>query len=285
MFEVKHRRFNIPALLGVAGVAPFESELARRWARWLEIPILIAVLWLPFAWYAEAKGLISAQSLRTLDIGVWCVFLIEVLVLSALVRNRLLFWRQNWLNVLIVFGGLPLLFMQSDLGLAFLRILRLLLFVVVVIRMTRQSFNMLARHTLLATLSMALFLVLSIGTLVASIEPKFETIWDGLWWAVVTISTVGYGDLVPATAEERVLGAVLIMFGVVVLSMVTANVAAFLVGLRVDESSEEITREEVRHELLILQRLDEMNERFNQLERLVLEKQNQTHAERDSSSG
>ncbi len=225
--------------------------------------------------------MISADGLRVLDGLVWCVFVLEALVLSLLVRNRPLYWRQNWLNLLIVFGGLPLLFMQHEQALSFLRIVRLILLVVVVIRMGGRSLNMLARHTLRATLLIALFLIVSIGTLVAAIEPKFVTIWDGLWWAVVTISTVGYGDLTPATAEGRLLGTVLIMFGVVVLSMVTANVAAFLVGLRVDESSEESTREEIKHELLILQRLEAMEERFMRLERLLLlEQREKADAER-----
>ncbi|TQV64282.1 MAG: hypothetical protein FNT29_05450 [Halothiobacillaceae bacterium] len=262
---------RLPALLGVAGVAKHENETARRWARRLEIPVALATLWLPFAWYADAKGLISDGLLQALDLMVWGAILLEAVVLSLLVRNRRLYWTQNWMNLLIVLGGLPLLFMQQAAAMAFLRVLRLLLLVVMLIRMTRRSLRMLARHTLAATLIIALFLVVSIGTLVASIDPNVKTIWDGLWWAVVTISTVGYGDVTPVSAEGRLLGVVLILFGVVVFSMVTANVAAVLVGLQVEESSEEISREEVRHELMILQRLEEMEARFDRLERLLME--------------
>lgn len=263
---------NLPALLGVAGVADHENEAARRWAGRLEIPVALATLWLPFAWYADAKGLITDDMLQVLDLMVWGVFLLEAMVLSLLVRNRRLFWKQNWLNLLIVFGGLPLLFMQQVSALAFLRVLRLILLVVVLIRMTRRSLKLMARHALTATLVIALFLVVSIGTLVASIDPNFDSIWDGLWWAVVTISTVGYGDITPISAEGRLLGVVLILFGVVVFSMVTANVAAFLVGLQVEESSEEMSREEVKHELMILQRLEEMEARFDRLELMLAER-------------
>lgn len=263
---------NLPALLGVAGVAGHENEAARRWAGRLEIPVGLATLWLPFAWYADAKGLITDDTLRVLDLLVWGVFLLEAMVLSLLVRNRRLFWKQNWLNLVIVFGGLPLLFMQQASALAFLRVLRLILLVVVLIRMARRSLKLMARHALTATLVIAVFLVVSIGTLVASIDPNFGSIWDGLWWAVVTITTVGYGDITPISAEGRLLGVVLILFGVVVFSMVTANVAAFLVGLQVEESSEEISREEVKHELMILQRLEEMEARFDRLELMLAER-------------
>ncbi|MEW6446290.1 MAG: potassium channel family protein [Pseudomonadota bacterium] len=266
---MRHFWRNLPAALGVAGVASHEGAAVRRWAVRLEIPVALATLWLPFAWYAEAKGLIDGPTLRMLDLMVWGVFLIEAVILSLIVRNRGLYWRQNWLNLAIVIGGLPLLFMDSEASLAFLRVLRLILLVVVLIRVARRSLRMMARHALAATLVIAVFLIGSLGTLVATIEPKYESIWDGLWWAVVTISTVGYGDLVPVTAEGRLLGAVLIVFGVLTFSMVMANVAAALVGLQVEESSAEMEREEIRHELLILQRLEAMEERFDRLERLL----------------
>lgn len=264
---------NLPAILGVAGVAGHETEAARRWARRLEIPVALVTLWLPFAWYADAKGLMSEAMLQTLDLLVWGVFLVEVVLLSSLVRNRRLYWKQNWLNVLIVLGGLPLLFLQQASALAFLRVLRLVLMLVVLVRMTRRSLRLMARHTLSATLIVAIFLIGSIGVLVVSFDPAFESIWDGLWWAIVTVSTVGYGDITPVSAEGRLLGVILIVFGVLVFSMVTANVAAVLVGMEVEESSAEIEREEIKHELLILRRLEEMEARFDRLEKLLMEQQ------------
>jgi len=271
---------NLPAMLGVAGVAAHENARARRWAARLEIPVALAVLWLPFAWYAEAKGLIDAQTLRALDLGVWGVFLLEAVVLSLTVSNRRLYWRQNWLNLAIVLGGVPLLLMQQSSVLALLRVLRLVLLLVVLIRMARNSLHLMARHALAATLVIALFLVVSVGTLVASIDPNFKSLWDGLWWAIVTISTVGYGDVVPASAEGRWLGVVLIVFGVLTFSMVMANIAGALVSMEVEESSAEIEREEIRHELLILQRLEALEQRFDRLERLLMERRG-----KDASDG
>ncbi|MEF3193414.1 MAG: potassium channel family protein [Halothiobacillaceae bacterium] len=254
-------------------MSTYENARARRWAARLEVLVALAVLWLPFSWYAEAKGVIDLHALRILDLGVWALFLFELLVLSLLVNDRWRYWRQNWLNLVIVLGGVPLLLAQHDTSLALLRLLRLALLLVVVIRMARHFLRMMARHALAATLVIALFLTVSIGTLVASIDPNFDSLGDGLWWALVTISTVGYGDVVPATPEGRWLGAILILFGVLTFSMVMANLAAALVSMEVEETSEEIEREEVRHELLILQRLEALEERFDRLERLLLERQ------------
>jgi voltage-gated potassium channel len=135
--------------------------------------------------------------------------------------------------------------------------------------MARTSLRLMARHALSATLIAALFLVGSIGTLEASIEPHFGSIWDGLWWAVVTISTVGYGDIVPVTPLGRALAVVLIVFGVITFSMVMANVAALLVGLQVEQSSAELEREETRHERALKARLDAMQAQLDRLTQLL----------------
>lgn len=52
---------------------------------------------------------------------------------------------------------------------------------------------------------------------------------DGVWWAFVTATTVGYGDVFPITAEGRGIGVVMMLVGISLLSVVTANIAAYFV--------------------------------------------------------
>jgi voltage-gated potassium channel len=222
-------------------------------------------------WYASVKGLISVSSLHGFDLFVWVVFCLELVVVSALVRAKWLYWRQNWLSIVIVFSGLALFFVLSAPALAVLRSLRFIFLVVVATRIMRWSMRMMAKRALAATLLVGVFLVGSIGTLVATLEPGFGSIWDGLWWAIVTITTVGYGDFTVVTGMGRFLATILIVFGVLIFSMVMANVTAFMVGMKVEESSEEVAREEVKHDVLILERLDGMEARFDRLEALLLE--------------
>lgn len=47
-----------------------------------------------------------------------------------------------------------------------------------------------------------------------SLNNNVDTYWDALWWALCTVSTVGYGDIVPLTGIGRITGAFLIIFGV-----------------------------------------------------------------------
>jgi len=269
MAPAHHFWHRLPARLGLAGVAADESAGARRWAVRMEVLVGLATLWLPVVWYAEAKGLVDGQGLHTMDLAVWLVFATELGLLSALVRDRRRYWRNNWLSLLLVLSGPPLLLLHQGLPVALLRLLRLLLLAVVLFRMARNSLRLLARHALAATLIVAVFMVGTIGTLVAAIEPKYGSIWDGLWWAVVTISTVGYGDLAPATPVGRLLGVLLIVFGVLTFSMVMANVAAALVGLQVERSSAELEREETLHEKHLMARLDTLDKRLDRLEALL----------------
>lgn len=67
-------------------------------------------------------------------------------------------------------------------------------------------------------------------------DAKILTFGDAVWWAVATITTVGYGDMYPVTALGRTVAAALMMSGIAVLGVVTASIASWLVQ-RVDEST------------------------------------------------
>jgi len=67
-------------------------------------------------------------------------------------------------------------------------------------------------------------------------DAKILTFGDAVWWAVATITTVGYGDMYPVTALGRTVAAALMMSGIAVLGVVTASIASWLVQ-RVEEST------------------------------------------------
>ncbi len=58
---------------------------------------------------------------------------------------------------------------------------------------------------------------------------SFETVFDTVWYTIVTLSTVGYGDKTPETIEGRLIGILIILFGVAVVGAVTGRIASFLV--------------------------------------------------------
>ena len=65
---------------------------------------------------------------------------------------------------------------------------------------------------------------------------NIKTFGDGLWWAVTTVTTVGYGDRFPTTAEGRILAVMLMLVGISLVGVITASVASWFVRLSQEES-------------------------------------------------
>jgi hypothetical protein len=87
----------------------------------------------------------------------------------------------------------------------------------------RHVFRYLAGATCLLTLAS--------GVTVWLIDRRdFHSLGDALWWALVTLATVGYGDIVPHTAWGRLVGAVVIVVGVTFLSLLTATITSYFVS-------------------------------------------------------
>lgn len=73
----------------------------------------------------------------------------------------------------------------------------------------------------------------------------FPTYGVAVWWAIVTLATVGYGDVVPHTAWGRVVGSFVIVIGVTFISFLTATVTSYFVSTEQDEAAAE---EKERHD-------------------------------------
>ena len=66
---------------------------------------------------------------------------------------------------------------------------------------------------------------------------NIKTFADGLWWAVTTVTTVGYGDRFPTTTEGRLLAVMLMFMGISLVGVITASVAAWFVKMNQDDES------------------------------------------------
>ncbi|MFZ1081768.1 MAG: ion channel [Candidatus Kryptoniota bacterium] len=65
---------------------------------------------------------------------------------------------------------------------------------------------------------------------------QINSYWDAVWWAVVTITTVGYGDIVPHTVLGRVVGILVMLSGISVISLLTATISSIFITRRIRES-------------------------------------------------
>ncbi len=249
-------------LLGIAGVADHERVQAREWARRLEWPMVGVALWIVVQWYLEETRAISPELARLADWLVWLAFLIETVLLTAQVENKRAYLGGNWLNLLIVIGGFPWFWEFAPL-IGLLRSFRLILVIALLLRMSKSARKLLSQHKLGTTLIVALATMLLSGIIMSRIDPTIGSAWDGMWWAWVTMATVGYGDVVPHTGAGRLFAALVILFGVVLLSLLTANLAAFFIGSDV----EKLEHEEREADRLLKQ----MSIRLERIERLLEE--------------
>jgi voltage-gated potassium channel len=90
---------------------------------------------------------------------------------------------------------------------------------------------LMSRHIVLHLLATTFGLVVGLGVVVSLLDRKdFPSVWLGIWWAVGTVSTVGYGDVVPVELSGRLVASAAMIVGIAFLSLLTATVASALVA-------------------------------------------------------
>jgi voltage-gated potassium channel len=117
------------------------------------------------------------------------------------------------------------------------------------------------RHQLIAPRGVFYSLVLCVAILGFGgigfwlIEPRAQTLSDGMWLAFTTAATVGYGDIVPSTFASRAFAVLVVLLGLAVLSIVTASIAAIFVEADERQFEQQILQElkELKGELRALQ--------------------------------
>jgi voltage-gated potassium channel len=208
------------------------EELLHRIERITEMPLLvlafamIPLLLGPLLWELSAQ---EEATFLILDYFIWALFAVDLIVKTAISPHRLAYLRRHWLEVLVVV--IP--FFRP------LRILRIFVFGsrawVGIRRLVNVDF----------LLVYGVGLVIIAATVVASVEggegASIHSFADALWWAVVTITTVGYGDMVPVTLVGRAVAFVLMLGGIAFFSGMTANLASFLIKGR-DLQKDEMAR-------------------------------------------
>jgi len=106
-------------------------------------------------------------------------------------------------------------------------------------------FNSRRLRTILAAL---LFFIFLFGYLFYVSEPDVRNLGDGIWWALVTITTVGYGDITPVTTLGRVVASSLMLLGLGLIATITAIVSSKFIQNFVDHHTNDD----------VLEKLDEM---------------------------
>ncbi len=258
------RKNILSTYLGIAGVSPRETKAALIcWRIYISLMLIIA-FWLLIQWQIETLGEVDPLHRLIASVVVWLFFVVELSLLLAFVKDRREFIRHNWMLVVAIAAGVVYIIFFHNQRLWFLRDLQPVLAVWCMVPSGRMIWNYFADGKLSTTLIASLIIVVAFGLLVSGIDPNVKSPWDGIWWALATVSTVGYGDVVPASALGRMLGGALIIMGLGMFVIITANfLAIFLKRERKElrESEGEIKQ--------VLDKLNEMQKDQDKLQKSV----------------
>ena len=259
-----------------------DERLKHRTQNWLDIAAMVAAIatvpLIIFDFENPGDPLVAVG-----DWILWSIFFIQLVYNLAIAENRLAYARSRWVLILVVIVSFPLL--PNLLSLSRLaRLIRLFRLLVVLLYGLRALRRILSRRGLVYVAAVATLLILGGGGVLSLLEGEsvHGKFFEGIWWAIVTVTTVGYGDIAPTTIWGRIVGVALMITGLGVISTLAAAVAAYFVSQ--DESDEfgeikeRLTR--IENSLQVSQgggESQEIRERLTRIEDLIQRGQERTH--------
>jgi voltage-gated potassium channel len=242
--------------LAVSRLARSEVAFAR-FSAIVDLPLtILALLWLPVLLLPMVVHLPSglADACNALDYFVWALFAVEYLVKLYLAPARGSFARGHVVDLAAV-------------ALPFLRPLRAVrvLRVLSVARAGAVLANALKRCRAILVHRQFHFVLIAAGAIIvvcAGLDLAFEghargsnihTFADALWWALVTVTTVGYGDHYPVTAGGHGVAVVLMLVGIGLIGVLTATIASYFVEDKAERDNALLTERLDRIEAILMQ--------------------------------
>lgn len=229
--------------------------------------VLIFVLGIPALYTLSSMW---QEIFKTTDLIIWGFFYLEIVTKLIVSRNRLRTLERNWLTVIILFAPVFRVFRLIRI-VQILRIGRLLR-----LRTLESHLEKTIQEVVHATermLVVFLTLLLLFSFLVWQIETKgggsIQSFDDALWWSVTTVTTVGYGDVVPSTPEARVLASFLMIIGVMFLALLTAKIASIFIHSKIEEAQNRAIKALEEKDKVLEEKDRDLEEKEKKLENIV----------------
>lgn len=198
------------------------AAFIERFDVWMRVPIIVSAI-LPLVVIPQSNGWVGV----VVGVVTWLVFLTDYVVHAICVRH---YWRTGFgaFDLFIVIATAPwFLFPAAQAGqfVVLLRLARLARLVMA----TKGARRLLERLGGVVLIAGAMVVI---GSFVAyhaehASNPEFATVGDALWWGIVTLTTVGYGDIVPKTETGRWAGVMIMITGIATLGLLAGSLASF----------------------------------------------------------
>jgi voltage-gated potassium channel len=214
--------------------------------------IIIAVLAIVSIILVAIESLVSLSQgvligLYIADLVICIVFAIDFFQRMKKSRSQSQFLKNNWFEILAMIPALALYALGTvpAIAVAF-RALRLLRVILILARMRRVisvSERFIRRSNLLSLLGTTIG-VIFIGAFAALVldsgveNAKIHNFSDAVWWSISTVTTVGYGDIVPTSLAARIMGMFLMVIGIGVMTAFISQISATLVESRMKQHKE-----------------------------------------------
>lgn len=174
---------------------------------------------------------------------IWAIFVLDYTV--RLTRSK-----QKWAYIkshpfeLIAIIPLDAVFQAAR----FVRVFRVVRLFGIGVRYTKPVYEVLRTNGLDKLLVVTTILLFLIPIPIILVEPNINAYPDALWWAVVTTTTVGYGDISPATPLGRILAVLLMIIGIGIIGTFTSSISSYFTS-----------RKEPTHDELVIQVIETIN--------------------------
>jgi voltage-gated potassium channel len=189
------------------------------------------------------------------DWAIWWVFLAEYAIEMTLTPHRMRYARKNWLSLIVIIVSFPLLpdLMGAVRITRLVRVARFARLASVTVRGLGELQNVFLGRGLGYVALAALVLIMAGGAALTVLEPATSkgNIVDGIWWAIVTASTVGYGDIAPSTLPGRLIAILLMLSGVGLISTLGACITTYFVGQQENAELQDLRERLIRMEKLL----------------------------------
>lgn len=218
----------------------FNAFVERHVVAWELGMALAAIVYVAVGFALDDPRLPMAPQLQTVETGLTALFILEFAARFGASRDRRHYLRGHWIDLVAL--------IPATRGIRLLRLVRILRLVRAFAGVYRavSRIERLAGHHGLARLVIAWLgvVLISCAALYAverEVNEAIATPFDALWWGVSTMTTVGYGDVIPVTAEGRIAASILMLIGIGLFSAITAIVTSYLLAQQTPAARDPLT--------------------------------------------